>query len=191
VSKKLDPEEKKRRKREQDKRYRESHKVEAAVYSKQYRLLHKEEKKIADKVYREAHRQQYRQYNKKYYYKNLDAERERHRIKSKNTKGYPAVKRHRSKYPGLSNFYNMLRAAAKLKATPKWLTEEQLYQLEQIYRNCPKGYAVDHIVPLRGKNVRGLHVPWNLQYLTKKENSIKNNKFDGTYENNTWRVNLL
>lgn len=51
-------------------------------------------------------------------------------------------------------------------------------EIQEIYRKCPKGYHVDHIIPINGDNVSGLHVPWNLQYLTPEENCKKGNKHD-------------
>ena len=64
--------------------------------------------------------------------------------------------------------------ADKIQRTPKW---SNLEEIKIIYENCPDGYEVDHIVPLKGKNVCGLHVEHNLQYLTKIENQRKYNKF--------------
>jgi len=57
------------------------------------------------------------------------------------------------------------------------LAENYKIQIADMYANCPEGYQVDHIVPLKGDNVSGLHVPWNLQYLTAEENNKKGNKF--------------
>lgn len=76
------------------------------------------------------------------------------------------------------------RHASKLKATPKWLTKEQLEEIEYVYFLCRDAslisdyeYHVDHIVPLQGKNVCGLHVPWNLQLLQKELNFAKGNRY--------------
>lgn len=66
------------------------------------------------------------------------------------------------------------RHAAKLNRTPKWADQKVI---SEIYQNCPPGHDVDHIIPLQGRNVSGLHVPANLQYLTIVENRSKGNKF--------------
>ena len=51
-----------------------------------------------------------------------------------------------------------------------------LEKIKEIYQNRKKGYHVDHIIPLQGENVSGLHVENNLQYLTTKQNLSKGNK---------------
>jgi len=63
------------------------------------------------------------------------------------------------------------------EATPKWLTPEQWAEMNMIYveakfltENTGTDHHVDHIVPLTGKGVRGLHVPWNLRVLTARQN---------------------
>jgi hypothetical protein len=64
------------------------------------------------------------------------------------------------------------KRAAKLNAIPKWAN---LNKIKTIYDNCPTGYHVDHIIPLQGKYICGLHVENNLQYLLASENSSKKN----------------
>jgi len=61
-----------------------------------------------------------------------------------------------------------------IQRTPRWANLEKI---KQIYLKRKKGYHVDHIVPLQAKNVSGLHVENNLQYLTAKQNISKGNKY--------------
>ena len=49
--------------------------------------------------------------------------------------------------------------------------------IKAFYKACPKGMTVDHIVPLNGKYVSGLHTIANLQYLSQSANSRKGNKY--------------
>jgi 5-methylcytosine-specific restriction endonuclease McrA len=69
------------------------------------------------------------------------------------------------------------------EATPKWLTPAERLQMRDLYVQARKlteltreRYVVDHIVPLRGEAVCGLHVPWNLRVITQDENLKKSNK---------------
>ncbi|MBK7380691.1 MAG: hypothetical protein IPJ03_17170 [Ignavibacteriales bacterium] len=50
-------------------------------------------------------------------------------------------------------------------------------EILEIYEKCPDGFHVDHQIPIKGKLVCGLHVPWNLQYLTAEDNIKKGNSY--------------
>lgn len=77
---------------------------------------------------------------------------------------------------------NMLKMS-RLRATPKWLTKDQKKEILSFYAESQLkkettgiDYNVDHIVPLNGKNVCGLHVPWNLRVIEASKNKRKSNK---------------
>ena len=63
----------------------------------------------------------------------------------------------------------------KLKATPQWAN---LDKINEIYMNCPKGFHVDHIIPLQSKKVCGLHVHNNLRIITAHQNQLKSNRLE-------------
>lgn len=118
-----------------------------------------------------------KEYNARYQAENKDTIQQRSKAYHQST-GYKAGENWR--------LANMDKAAAncakyraqKFQATPKWLTEEHYQRIEAFYTQAQEGgLVVDHVIPLRSKRVCGLHVPWNLQLLTKSENSKKGNRF--------------
>jgi len=74
------------------------------------------------------------------------------------------------------------RRATKLNATPKWADLNAIKTEYQLAKWCSdvtgEFYHVDHIVPLNGKNVCGLHVHWNLQVLPAQINLQKGNRHE-------------
>ena len=77
---------------------------------------------------------------------------------------------------GKANAWNARARAKALGALPSWAIHEDI---EKVYAKAARlGLEVDHIIPLRGKEVCGLHVEDNLRLLTKLENQRKGNRFD-------------
>jgi hypothetical protein len=86
---------------------------------------------------------------------------------------------------GNINALTVKRRLAKLHRTPKWVGPEEQWLIKQAYqlaalRTKMFGFAwhVDHIIPLCGKIVSGLHVPQNLQVIPAAKNMSKLNKFE-------------
>lgn len=82
---------------------------------------------------------------------------------------------------------DMRSVAARRLRTPKWLTAGDKIELKwakaiakQRTKETGIRHEVDHIIPLQGKNVSGLNVPWNIQILTYKQNLSKRNNFEVT-----------
>lgn len=78
----------------------------------------------------------------------------------------------------------VMRRKKVIDATPSWLSQEHRKQISEIYFSCVHlsnetgiEHHVDHIVPIAGRRVCGLHVPWNLQVIPASENLSKSNKF--------------
>jgi hypothetical protein len=121
------------------------------------------------------HRDKTIKYLNKYYYDNFEyyqkARKEHYLDNLEHYKKYG--KQYRKLNLNKCRAWNAKYKAKKLKATPKFAN---LQKIKEIYMNCPVGYHVDHIIPLQGKNVCGLHVEWNLQYLTPTDNLKKSNK---------------
>jgi hypothetical protein len=64
--------------------------------------------------------------------------------------------------------------SSKIQRTVGWTETDKI---KLFYSKCPKGYHVDHIIPLNGELISGLHVLSNLQYLPAKENCSKSNTY--------------
>lgn len=147
------------------------------VHINQYREVRKPEKSIYNKNYKKVNSDKTKEYNKRYKAVNkadIDLYNKSH--PERHQKYY---KKHKDRVYSSG----AIRRASKLQAIPKWLTKEHKAEIRRIYKKCielnkdkKNEYHVDHIVPLHGKTVCGLHVPWNLQILTRADNCKKSNK---------------
>jgi len=136
--------------------------------SKKYKAANKERVSKANKIYNEKNKEKQKEGRKIYYAKNKKkiAFRKKEWCKLNQGKRIASVAK---------------RRAAKLSATPQWANFDMIksyYEFSAFLTSTTfgNGYHVDHIIPLQGKTVCGLHVENNLQVLRAEDNLSKGHK---------------
>ena len=125
----------------------------------------------------------YRQNNKKRVQELKKQDYIKHQEKNLQTK-----KIYRQANKGKINALVAARKKVIKQRTPTWLTDFDKLKITCIYsvasmltRENKESWHVDHIIPLQGELVSGLHTPSNLQWMRGNENSGKKNKFEVNY----------
>lgn len=102
-----------------------------------------------------------------------------------NEKVVAAKRKYAINNKGIINAAVAKREAAKKQRTPNWISPTDLWMIQEIYtlaslRSDYTGISwhVDHIIPLQGENVSGLHIPINLQVIPAVENIKKSNIYE-------------
>lgn len=177
------------------KEYRDKNKETIAIKNGEYYIKNRESiiKRVSEYV--RENEEKIKALQASYYLKNKDSIIKRaaqYAIANKDTisvKTSAYKKAHRPE----CNARSAAREAKKRNATPVWLTNGHYEQMEETYILAKElqwlseePLHVDHIIPLQGENVSGLHVPWNLQVLPAFLNISKSNKFDYLEYNNTY-----
>lgn len=177
---------------EYNKAYYEKNKAKKAEYDKARRQGDKDKVLEYDKKHYTTHKEKILERVKKYYNANKEKRREyskEYRIANpKKIAEYQKEydKKYRIDNQAIRNVSHAKRRAAKLQQTPAWADPEAIkdsyldcaeINLAAKAAGCIEKFVVDHIVPLQGKNVSGLHVENNLQIITASENSSKGNKY--------------
>ena len=127
-----------------------------------------------------------REYNSKWYRENKERKQEYDRkCYQESEKKRETNRKWRQENPDKVSAKNAKRNASKLQRTPCWLTKDDLFMIEEAYALAKLRdkvtwfkWHVDHIVPLQGKTVSGMHVPNNLQVIPGVVNVSKHNNWN-------------
>lgn len=162
----------------------------ASIAGKAYTKTFSEEKRQElakrQRRYRKEDPARFKEYEKNKRERHSEKIKERNKAWRLRNKEYIKKKNKEWRDNNLSHILesNARRKAKRIRATPAWLSDSQIEEMRDIYQTAKdlewlneEPLHVDHIVPIQGKDVCGLHVPWNLQILTASKNLSKGVKY--------------
>lgn len=148
--------------------YRAKNKTMYKNLRKAWHEKHKESERAKALAYYHSHRESRRQKHIEYMLRTADQQRNYRKLKNAEYVARTAKRR-----------------ASLEQRTPKWLTEQDIKQMQKVYKTAQEfekitgvPHHVDHEIPLRGRMVSGLHVPSNLRVIPAVLNVSKSNKYD-------------
>lgn len=156
----------------------EKHRPRYLANAKQWREANPERAAASVKANHDANREERRTYCRKWNEDNQEHLRQYRKQMAEHLRNM--FRLWRKANPEKTAAQKAKRRANLKNAQPDWVDESELlkfYKL-RLEMNAITGieHQVDHIVPLAGKNVCGLHVPWNLRVIPARENQSKKNK---------------
>jgi hypothetical protein len=140
---------------------------------REHRQENKEQLKEYYREWKQENRERLKEYKRKWYLENAQKEKERKR-------------RWRQENADKKNATSAKRRAAKLQRTPAWANQEEItiwYEVAEVLSRSGVKFHVDHVVPLQGKIVSGLHVSENMQVLPASLNISKHNQWNWETQN--------
>ena len=163
----LTAEELRRKRAEYMREYRRKNPERVRATEKAGRVRNRDKLLKRKAAYRKRYAAEIRSYNAAYQDRNAEASRVWRRRWAKD-------------HPEVYRAARANRRAREMDPMPPWVDADAIQAIyaerERIVRETGVKHHVDHIYPLQGKNVCGLHVPWNLQIITAAENCRKSNR---------------
>ena len=140
--------------------------------------------KASSKAWREVNVDKHKANNRAWYLANKEKVLHKQKVRDRANPEKKAAKYREwsQANPDKRRALNAKRRASELQRTPKWACFESIKKFYTCAKDLEEltgiSFHVDHIIPLQGELVSGLHVETNLQILTAFENSSKSNAYE-------------